>query len=114
VRASRGPRLSLGGIAAAVCLAAAPPAALAWVRTAQAAGDPQTTWIVTPHSITVRSSDPVLLSFVRGSRVLLGCASSPAVATYHPGRAIFWGPSASSITARVDNRIGGTLFERGP
>jgi hypothetical protein len=98
--------MSVVGLAAAGWLAMAAPAAQAWVRTAQAAGDPQTTWVVSATTITIRSTDPVFLSFVRGSHVLLGCNSSQQVAAHRPPPIVFWPPTASSITARVRDRIG--------
>jgi hypothetical protein len=100
VRVAR--RLSIGGIGAAIVLAVAPAAALAWVRTAKAAGDPQTTWIVTQNSITIRSTDPVLLKFVRGTQILFGCDdTSPPVEPRHHAPNLVWGRTASSITAHV-------------
>jgi hypothetical protein len=89
-------RVSIVGLAAAACLAVAAPAAQAWVKVATAAGDPQTTWIVTPHSITIRSTNPVLLRFVRNSDVLL---------CQHPPTPVFWGPTASSITLHTKAAI---------
>lgn len=98
-------RISGVGLTAAACLAIAAPVAQAWTRIAQAAGDPQTTWIVTRHTITMRSSDPVLLRFVRGSAVLLGCSSSGQVNARHPPPVVTWGRTASSVTAHVKDPI---------
>ena len=102
-------RLTIGGIAAAVCLAVAAPAAQAWVRTAEAAGDPQTTWVVTQSTITIRSTDPVLLQFVRGSQVRFGCDERGAKAAHHRLPLVYWGRTASSITAHVAGLVGSAL-----
>lgn len=84
----------------------APAAAQAWVRTAKAAGDPQTTWIVTQNSITIRSTDPVLLKFVRGTQILFGCDdTSPPLEPRHHAPNLVWGRTASSITAHVTGLV---------
>jgi hypothetical protein len=79
-------------LAAIVFLAVAVPAAQAWVKTVKAAGDPLTTWTLTPRTITIRSANPALLQFIRGQPVL-GC-----VRGRHGPEIVFWGVDASSIT----------------
>ncbi|HZE06878.1 MAG TPA: hypothetical protein VE127_16740 [Solirubrobacteraceae bacterium] len=105
-------RVGIAALGAAASLAATAPAAHAWVKAAKAAGDPRTTWIVTRTTITIRSSDPVLLRFVRGSTVLLGCASAKPVEPLEPRLpppVVRWGRTASSVTARVRTPIGRNL-----
>lgn len=85
-------RLSIGGIGAAICLAVAAPAAQAWIETVKAAGDPLTTWTLTPRTITIRSTNPALLQFIRGQPVLA------CVRGRHGPEIVFWGVDASSIT----------------
>ena len=89
-------RLGVAGLAVMACLAVGAPVAQAWVRTVKAAGDPLTTWTLTPNAVTIRSTNPVLLKFVRGHAVL-GCGTTPKV--------VVRGEDASSITFRPRVRL---------
>lgn len=112
---------------AAICLAVAPAAAQAWVKTVKAAGDPLTRWTLTPRTITIRSTNPALLQFIRGQPVLA------CVRGRHGPEIVVWGVNASSITfhsarplprnlalcdaievGRVPGFLDATEFSRGP
>jgi len=71
-------------------------ASAAVVTSAKAVGDPATAYTLSDGELTVASTDPALLSAVRGQRVLAMCAS-PGGAFLGPNAAV-WGSSASSWT----------------
>jgi hypothetical protein len=73
-------------------------------RSALAYGDPATTFRLTGSTVTVSSTDPLVLGFVRGRELLLGCDGVPFCAStrtrdHRPGTiAAAWGARASSVS----------------
>src|ERR1700733_16137906 len=95
------PRAGLVGLAAAAGLAFGTSAARAAVISARAAGDPQTAYTIAARTLTVTSSDPVLLEFVRGALVSIGCYTKGGGVLNSWGGDGFWRAGASSVTIHV-------------
>lgn len=102
-------RLTRSGVVAvglAGCLAFTPAAAgAAPVKSAKAVGDPATVYTMSVGKLTVTSTDPVLLSAVRGQRVLATCDSRGGV--FLGPKSVVWRKTASSFTFALHAFEGG-------
>jgi hypothetical protein len=96
------PRAGLVGLAAAASLAFGTSAARATAISATAAGDPETTYTIAARTLTVTSSDPVVLEFVRGAHVSLACYTKRGGLLNGWGGDAIWGRAASSVTVRME------------
>jgi hypothetical protein len=97
-------RAAIAGVGAAACLAFAAPAAQAVVESAQAWNDPQTTYTINGDTLTIQSSDPIVLEFVRGSELRAACYPAR---TSHMSRdfVVRWGEHATSVTFHYPQAI---------
>jgi hypothetical protein len=91
---------TLAWLGVIACLALAASSARGAIRSYGAAGDPQTTYILHGRTLTISSTDPIVLQVVRGAHLLVMCdAASPrGEGTRGFGR---WRKSASSVSIRL-------------
>jgi hypothetical protein len=92
-------RASVAGIGAAACLAFAAPAAQALEQSVPAVDDSQTTYTLDGNTLTIQTSDPIVLEFVRGSELFASCYAGRT--SHRSGPLVErWGEHATSITFR--------------
>ncbi len=90
----------LAWLAVVACLALAASSARAAVRSYGAAGDPLTTYTLHGRTLTISSTDPVVLQVVHGAHVLVMCeAASPRGEGARGGGR--WSASASSVSVHL-------------